>query len=95
MHRTRTLLTGLAGTVALATVLAGCGASPSNPPSGVRSSQAPAAAGQDVEQEASATPSPTTPPVELEANVDDGASKVEVSTLVRVKASAGTLSKVS
>lgn len=94
MLRTRTLLTGLAGTVALATVLAGCGALPSSPPSGTGFSQPPAAAGQGAQDEASATPSPTTPPVELEANVDDGASKVEVSTLVRVKASAGTLSAV-
>ena len=36
LFRTRTLLTGLAGTVALATVLSGCGALPGSQPGGTR-----------------------------------------------------------
>lgn len=92
--RTRTLLSGLAGTVALATVLSGCGALPTSQPGGSTPSNAPAAAADDTAPAASPTPTPTTPPVELEANVEDEATKVEVSTLVRVEAKAGTVSKV-
>jgi lipoprotein-anchoring transpeptidase ErfK/SrfK len=91
--RTRTLLTGLAGTVALATVLSGCGALPGSQPGGSAPSKAPAAV-DDTAAVESATPTPTTPPVRLDANVEDEATKVEVSTLVQVKASAGTVSKV-
>jgi lipoprotein-anchoring transpeptidase ErfK/SrfK len=91
--RTRTLLTGLAGTVALTTVLAGCGALPGSQPGGSAPSEAPVAA-DDTSTAESATPKPTTPPVQLDANVEDEATKVKVSTLVKVEASAGTVSKV-
>jgi lipoprotein-anchoring transpeptidase ErfK/SrfK len=92
--RTRTLLTGLAGTVALTTVLAGCGALPGSQPGGSAPSEAPVAADDTSTTAESATPTPTTPPVRLDANVEDEATKVKVSTLVEVEASAGTVSKV-
>jgi len=91
--RTRALLTGLAGTVAFATVLAGCGATPSSQPGGSASSQPPAAAGNQASK--STNRAPSAPPVELSANVADNATNVAVSTKVEVKASAGTLSKVT
>jgi len=94
LFRPRTLLTGLTGTVLLATALAGCGALSSGQAGGAASSQPTAAAEQGSQGAATASPSPTTPPVELSANVADKASKVKVSTLVQVKADAGTVSKV-
>jgi lipoprotein-anchoring transpeptidase ErfK/SrfK len=91
-HSTRTLLTGVTGTVLLSTVLAGCGDLPFRQAGGSASSQ-PSAAGEAAAP-AGAKESPATPTVKLEANVADGATKVKVSTRVKVRASEGTLSKV-
>jgi lipoprotein-anchoring transpeptidase ErfK/SrfK len=86
MHR----LSGVAGTVMLATILAACAGTPNTPPS----------AGSGAEQSVPASPTTAAPtpmpdPVALKANVKNGASKVKVDTLVSVSASAGTLTKVT
>jgi lipoprotein-anchoring transpeptidase ErfK/SrfK len=75
-------------------VTAGCGSVPSRQTGGT-TSQGPAGSSQPGSP-ASPTPSatPTTPPVQLKPNVDDGAKSVKVDTLVSVKASKGTVSKV-
>ena len=91
---TRTLLTGLVGTVLLATAVAGCGILPADQASGTSSSQPSAPSARESNASASPSPSPTTPPVTLSANVTDGASKVKVDTLVKVKAEGGTVQKV-
>ena len=91
--RTRILLTGVAGTVLLSTVLAGCGDLPFRQAGGSASSQ-PSAAGRAAAPAGAGAPAPTTAPVQLQANVADGATKVKVSTRVKVKASDGTVSKV-
>jgi len=78
-------LSGVAGTVMLATVLTACGGT-SNSPGGAGSQQ-PAAAGHT-------SPTPTPPAVNLAANVKNGSSKVEVDTVVTVSASLGTLTNV-
>jgi lipoprotein-anchoring transpeptidase ErfK/SrfK len=90
---TRTLLTGLAGTVLLATVVAGCSGLPTSQAGGTTSS-APSAPAASTSSDAAPSADPTTPPVTLEANVDDDAAKVKVDTLVKVKASAGSVEKV-
>lgn len=91
---TRTLLTGLAGTVLLATVVAGCSALPTSQAGGTSSSGPSAPAPSRSAAPAVESPSPTTAPVSLEANVADDARKVAVDTRVEVKASAGTVQKV-
>jgi lipoprotein-anchoring transpeptidase ErfK/SrfK len=75
-------------------VTAGCGSVPSRQ-AGSTTSQEPAGSSQPGSA-ASPTPSatPTTPPVQLKPNVGDGAKSVKVDTLVSVKASKGTVSKV-
>ena len=92
---TRTLLTGLAGTVLLATVVAGCSGLPTSQAGGTSSSgpSAPAPAASSAPADAP-SPDPTTEPVRLEANVADDASKVAVDTRVEVEAAAGTVEKV-
>ena len=80
-------LSGVAGTVLLATILSACGATSNSP--GSTGQQQPAPAGQT-----SSTPTPPDP-VSLKANVRNGASKVKVDTLVTVSASLGTLTKVN
>ena len=95
MSSTRTRRAGIVGTVLLATVVAGCSAVPSSQPAGTSSSQAPAGTGTSAPDESPTTsPSPTVSPVSLEANVEDGASKVKVDTVVAVRAAEGTLDKV-
>jgi lipoprotein-anchoring transpeptidase ErfK/SrfK len=93
---TRPLLTGLAGTLLLATVVAGCSGSPSSQTGGTSSSgpSAPAATSSTTPAAGEESPTPRTEPVALEANVADDATKVEVDTRVKVKASAGTVEKV-
>jgi len=93
---TRALLTGLAGTVLLATVVAGCSGLPTSQAGGTSSSGpvAPAASSSATTADAEGSATPTTAPVELEANVDDDATKVAVDTRVEVEASAGTVQKV-
>ncbi len=81
-------LSGVAGTVALATILAACGGTPDFPPAGTGAQQS-APPGPTA-----ATPTPTPDPVTLKANVKNGASKIKVDTLVSVSASSGTLTKV-
>lgn len=92
---TRALLTGLTGTVLLATVVAGCSGLPTNQ-AGTTSSSGPVAPAASstttAEAEASATPSAV--PVELAANVDDEAAEVAVDTRVEVEATDGTVEKV-
>jgi lipoprotein-anchoring transpeptidase ErfK/SrfK len=82
MHR----LSGVAGTVVLASLLAACGGTSNSP--GTTGQQQPAPASNT-----SATPIPPDP-VKLKANVKNGASKVKVDTLITVSASLGTLTKV-
>ena len=85
-------------TAALLLGLAGCGAG-SDPLAG-RGGQQPSAPGSTstAPRPAGSATSPTAPPppapVALAANVDDGAKKVTVDTLVRVTAKAGSLTKV-
>jgi lipoprotein-anchoring transpeptidase ErfK/SrfK len=82
MHR----LSRVAGPVVLATILAACGATSNSPVETGQQQSAPA-------RRTSATPTPPNP-VSLNANVENGASKVKVDTLVTVSASWGTLTKV-
>lgn len=91
---TRTLLTGLVGTVLLATVVAGCGVLPTSQAGGTSSSGPSAPAARETSPSPTASPTPTTPPVTFSANVADQARKVKVDTLVKVKAEGGTVSKV-
>ena len=81
MHR----LYGAAGAVLLATTLAACAGTPSAP--GGTSSQPPGSP-------AATQPVPTPDPVSFKSNVKNGASKVNVDTLVTVSATSGTLTKV-
>lgn len=91
---TKAALTRVAGTVLLITALAAC-SSPTGPAGGTTSDEpnAPTSSGTSSTTTSSATPQ--TPPVAFSSNVEDGASKVEVDTLVSVKASEGQLSKVT
>jgi lipoprotein-anchoring transpeptidase ErfK/SrfK len=93
--RNRTLLTGLAGTVLLATVVA-CSPQPTPEASDTSSSgsTAPKARSSSSPTEAESSPSEAAEPLALEANVEDDATKVPVDTRVEVKASAGTVEKV-
>ncbi|GAA1427570.1 Ig-like domain-containing protein [Microlunatus lacustris] len=92
----RALLTGLAGTVLLATVVSGCSGLPTSQAGGTSSSgPVPAASSSAATADAEATATPTTAPVELTANVDDDARKVAVDTRVEVEASAGTVEEVT
>ena len=91
-NTTRTLLTGVAGTVLLSTVLAGCGDLPFRQSAGTSSSQP--TASEESAAPAGASGSASAAPVRLKANVADGATKVKVSTRVKVKASQGTVAKV-
>jgi lipoprotein-anchoring transpeptidase ErfK/SrfK len=90
-------LSGAAGTVLLATVLAGCGVTP-NSVGNQSSSQQPGGPASSASQP---SPSPTSTPtpaqrdsVKLTANVKNGATGVGVDTLVKVAAADGTLTKV-
>ncbi|WP_375431486.1 Ig-like domain-containing protein [uncultured Friedmanniella sp.] len=87
-------LSGIAGSVVLATVLSSCSALGSQP----GSETTPDSSGAPTTSTSSQSPSPSTPPtpdpVVLKANVDDDATKVKVDTRVAVKASAGTVTKV-
>ena len=85
---------GMACAALLLSGTAACG-NPTAQGAGDAASKQPAVAGRTSTSTPSATATPTVPPVSLKANVDDGASKVKVSTLVSVKAGNGTLSKVS
>jgi len=80
-------LYGSAGAVLLATALAACAGTPSDPAGS--SSQPPSAAASTQP-----VPTPTPDPVLLEPNVKDGATNIKVNTVVSVKASSGTLTKV-
>ncbi len=84
-------LTGVAGAILLTMTMAACGTIPGQDPPGASS---PSAGGKPASS-ANATPTPPPPaPVVFTPNVANGAKGVKVSTLVSVKASAGTLSKV-
>ncbi len=95
--RSQTLLTGLAGSVLLASLVAGCSALPTSEAGGPASSapsapaSAPSSLSTSVEDEGG---SPTNPPVSLKPSVADGARKVAVDTVVKVAASPGSLTKV-
>ena len=80
-------LYGSAGAVLLATALAACASTPSDPAGS--SSQPPSAAASTQP-----VPTPTPDPVLLKPNVNDGATNIKVNTVVSVKASSGTLTKV-
>jgi len=94
---TRALLTGLAGTALLTTVLAGCGVLPGGGQAAGTSSTAPTTAtgsGTAEPDEADSTPTPEAGPVSLKANVADDADGVKVDKLVKVTATSGTVTKV-
>jgi lipoprotein-anchoring transpeptidase ErfK/SrfK len=78
-----------AGAVLLATALTACAGTPSDP---AGSSSQPPGAGASTQPVPSPTPTPD--PVLLKPNVKDGATNIKVSTVVNVKASFGTLTKV-
>jgi lipoprotein-anchoring transpeptidase ErfK/SrfK len=80
-------LYGSAGAALLATALAACASTPSDPAGS--SSQPPSAAASTQP-----VPTPTPDPVLLKPNVKDGATNIKVDTVVSVKASSGTLTKV-
>ncbi len=95
---TRALLTGLAGTALLATVVAGCAVLPTNLAGGTSTSgpSAPAvpSASSGSTRTVSPSPSPTTAQVSLSANVKNKATEVKVDKLVTVTSADGTLDKV-
>lgn len=100
MHTKTSHLAGsaLAAAALLATTLAGCGNVPSKDAAG-SSSQAPSSGASSAgastsSQPSSSSSSPTVPAVTLTPSVADGAKGVKVSTIVSVKAHAGTLSQV-
>jgi lipoprotein-anchoring transpeptidase ErfK/SrfK len=82
-------LFGPAGAALLATTLAACGGTPTEP-AGMTSQQPGAAAST----EALPTPMPTPDPVTFKSNVKKGARNVKVDTVVTVKANWGTLTKI-
>lgn len=87
-------LTGFAGALALLTAMAGCSTPPSEA-QGNSSVEPTSPTSTDSPGSPSASASPTAQPVSLTSNVKDKADKVKVDTLVAVKASAGTVSKVT
>ncbi len=81
-------LTVAAGALVMSSVLAGCGTPPAGEdPASQQSSGTSSSA-------PTPTPTPTIDPVRLDSNVKDGAKKVTVDTIVKVKAGNGTLTKV-
>ena len=88
-------VTALAATVLLATV-AGCGITRDSGAQGNRSEPpgGPSTSGTPPTGTPSPSSTPTPDPVVFSPNVEDGARKVAVDTLVKVKASSGTLRKV-
>ena len=87
--QTRRRLFGAAGAVLLATALAACGGT-STEPAGISSRQPSAAAST----EPAPPPMPKPDPVMFKSNVNKGSSNVKVDTLVTVKTNWGTLTKV-
>ena len=95
MTTTRHLaVAGIAGAALILSVAAGCGSTPTQQ-AGTLNKGGPAGSSHRAAGQTSPSATPTTAPVQLTANVDDGAKQVKVDTLVGVKASAGTLSKVN
>jgi lipoprotein-anchoring transpeptidase ErfK/SrfK len=82
-------LYGSTGAVLLATSLAACAGEPSDPAGSTSQPPSAAASTQPVP-----TPTPTPGPVVLKPNVKNGATNIQVNTVVSVKASSGTLTKV-
>jgi lipoprotein-anchoring transpeptidase ErfK/SrfK len=82
-------LYGSTGAVLLATSLAACAGEPSDPAGSTSQPPSAAASTQPVP-----TPTPTPDPVVLKPNVKNGATNIQVNTVVSVKASSGTLTKV-
>ena len=91
-------LTSLAGAVLLATTLAGCGSTPDKSAAGESSSQPSASStasnGGTTANDATPSTAPSPESVVLEPSVEDDATGVSVDTIVSVKASQGTVSKV-
>jgi lipoprotein-anchoring transpeptidase ErfK/SrfK len=87
--RTMRRLYGSTGAVLLATSLAACAGEPSDPAGSTSQPPSAAASTQPVP-----TPTPTPDPVVLKPNVKNGATNIQVNTVVSVKASSGTLTKV-
>ena len=75
--------------VLLATTLTACAGEPSDPAGSTSQQPRAAASTQPVP-----TPTPTPDPVALKPNVNNGATNIQVNTVVSVKASSGTLTKV-
>ena len=80
-------LYGSTGAVLLATTLAACAGEPSDPAGSTSQPPSAAASTQPV-------PTPTPDPVVLKPNVKNGATNIQVNTVVSVKAGSGTLTKV-
>ncbi len=85
--RTMRRLYGSAGAVLLATTLAACAGEPSDPAGSTSQPPSAAASTQPV-------PTPTPDPVVLKPNVKNGATNIQVNTVVSVKAGSGTLTRV-
>jgi lipoprotein-anchoring transpeptidase ErfK/SrfK len=85
--QTRRRLFGAAGAVLLATALAACGGT-STEPAGISSRQPSDAASTEP------APMPKPDPVMFKSNVKEGSSNVKVDTVVTVKTNWGTLTKV-
>ena len=103
MHtKPMSILSALVGSVLLTSTVASCGMVPASDDAAAKSSQPPAASStEDAAAPSSSGGSPSTKsappaaePLVLSPSVKDGASGVKVSTIVSVKASAGTVSKV-
>ena len=87
-------MAGALATVALLALTAACGTAPAATTPQAGSSASGSSSDGSTTSGPSSTPTPEAKPVVMSANVDDGASKVKVDTLVSVKASEGTLKTV-
>jgi lipoprotein-anchoring transpeptidase ErfK/SrfK len=94
--RPRLTLTGLAGVVLLATTLAGCGNVPAKGSDEASKQPSASSSSQATKPADDATPDapPAPAPVVLTPSVKDAAKGVTVDTIVSVKATEGTLTKV-
>jgi lipoprotein-anchoring transpeptidase ErfK/SrfK len=93
--RSAAALSGVAAAALVAALLPACSSAAGQEPAGAASQQAPASSAPSDGSTSSVRPTPQPEPVTLTSNVKDGAKGVKVDTLVSVKASFGTLTKVT
>jgi lipoprotein-anchoring transpeptidase ErfK/SrfK len=87
-------LSGVTVAALLTSLLSACGSGPIREPADAASRQVPASASASPSASRAPAPPPVKP-VSLASNVKDGATGVKVDTLVWVKATAGTIAKVT